>query len=329
MNPYLEKLMPKWLHKWLRRERARLWLIKDSHYNIQRQLKYSNTFNNTKEAKLSALMVMTHVLEKGITMPERRVGFGQERVRDILCHLQEIVSQWGCESLEVQSTIEDLKQYLEIHTAANYQLPEDIEKGIRNYLPFLAIQDENCYEITKERYFAPTNDFASFAESRHSIRWYTQESVDDEKLMAAIKLAQTAPSACNRQATKVKIIASDKGKKLCCSIQNGTRGFGDKADKWLLITTEAGAWSHMHHTSGILDGGIFLMNLLYALHYYGIVACPLNAHLSIKDKIRLQKTLGYPESETPIAFVVIGYAPEKFMVPKSRRLPTDEITQWV
>lgn len=329
MNPYLNKLMPEWLHKWLRQLRARLWLIKESQYNIHRQLKYSSTFNNDKEAKLAALMVMTHVLEKGITMPERRMGFGQERVRDILSHLKEITYQWGYESMEVQSTLADLKQYLEIHQEADYELPGDILKGIQEQIRHLNIQDENCYGITKADYFKATSDFAKFAHSRHSVRWFTKEPVDNDKLMAAIKLAQTAPSACNRQATKVKIIASEEGKKLCCSIQNGTRGFGDKADKWLLITTETGAWSHMHHTSGILDGGIFLMNLLYALHYYGIVACPLNAHLSIEDKKVLQLKLGYPSSETPVAFVVIGNAPDKFMIPKSRRLTTDEIVQWV
>lgn len=112
-------------------------------------------------------------------------------------------------------------------------------------------------------------------------------------------------------------------------MQNGTRGFGDRADKWLLLTTEVGAWSHKHHSSGILDGGIFLMNLLYALHYYGIAACPLNAHLSIEDKKKLQQELGYPKTETPVAFIVIGYAPNEFMVPKSHRLPKDDIIQWI
>ncbi len=329
MNPYLDKLMPSWLHRWLRHERARLWLLNDSLYNIKRQLKYSSTFNEGKEARLAALMVMSHVLEKGITMPERRLGFGKERVKDLLRHLDEIIRQWGSGSLEVQSTIADLNQYLEIHKKSNYQLPEDIVDGINNLLPLLKIKDDNCYPIEKTEFFAPTNNFAAFAESRHSIRWFTSEPVDKEKLVAAIHLAQTAPSACNRQATRVKIIASDKGKKLCCSMQNGTRGFGDKADIWLLLTTEVGAWSHMHHSSGILDGGIFLMNLLYALHYYGIVACPLNAHLSKKDKEKLQRELGYSEAETPVAFVVIGNAPDTFMVPKSRRLLTDEIVQWV
>ena len=321
--------MPNWLHIILRRVRARFWLINDSWYNIQRQMKFSSTFNDNKEARLAALMVMSHVLEKGITMPERRMGFGQPRVRDLLRHLDDIVSRWGSDSMEVQSTIADLKQYLDIHHDEGYALPSDIEDGIKKLIPMLTINDDNCYAETKENFFKPTNNFAEFADSRHSIRWFTNEPVDNDKLIAAIKLAQTAPSACNRQATKVKIIASEEGKKLCCSLQNGTRGFGEKADKWLLITTEVGAWSHMHHSSGILDGGIFVMNLLYALHYYGIAACPLNAHLQIKDKKKLQKTLGYPASETPVAFIVIGNAPERFMVPKSRRLSSNEIIQWL
>lgn len=145
--------------------------------------------------------------------------------------------------------------------------------------------------------------------------------------MEAIRLAQTAPSACNRQATRVKIISSEKGKKLCQSLQHGNRGFGDKADKWLLVTTELGDWAHNQVEMGYIDAGIFTMNLLYALHYYGFVACTLNAHLEVSQRKELYKGLGIPESELPAAFIVIGNPAKSFMVPKSSRLSLDDIVQ--
>lgn len=124
-------------------------------------------------------------------------------------------------------------------------LPNDISEGINNLLQFLIIEDDgNCYITSKNDFFRKTNDFAEFATSRHSIRWYDNTPIEEDKLIAAIKLAQTAPSACNRQATRVIIVSSPELKKLCCSIQNGNRGFGEKADKWLLITSELGDWSH-------------------------------------------------------------------------------------
>ena len=38
----------------------------------------------TKESELAVLLVDSHVLEKGLTMPNRRLGFGQQRVRNLV-----------------------------------------------------------------------------------------------------------------------------------------------------------------------------------------------------------------------------------------------------
>ena len=206
MNQSLNKIMPKWLHKWLRKVRAYFFLVKEEQYNNHRLLLFSSTFSNKKNTHLADLMVMTHVLEKGITMPERRLGFGQPRVRDILKYCDAIIKQWGSNSIEVQTTLADLKQYLEIHKNEGYLLPNDIITHIEKLLPLLTIHDGNCFQVTKQEYFQPTQDFKSFAKSRHSIRWFSEVPVENDILIAAIKLAQTAPSACNRQATRVKII---------------------------------------------------------------------------------------------------------------------------
>lgn len=46
---------------------------------IMFELKHSNKFR-TKEARKAELLVSSHVLEKGLTMPNRRLGFGQEGI---------------------------------------------------------------------------------------------------------------------------------------------------------------------------------------------------------------------------------------------------------
>ena len=80
-----------------------------------------------------------------------------------------------------------------------------------------------------------------------------------------------------------------------------------------------------NRTSAFLDAGIFTMNLLYALHYYGICACTLNAHLSIKKQKKLRNIVGYSESEIPAVFISIGHAPEKLMITGSQRVKKDAI----
>lgn len=323
----LKRFLPDTLLVWIRKKRTYRLLNKINRYNNRRAFLFSGTYVDNRNADLAKLMIESHTLEKGITMPNRRLGFGQDRVCSIITKSKAIIKRWGNDSVELQSALANLAQYLSIHKEAGYDLPEKIIKGIEELMPSLSIHGENCYSVNREIYFRGTEDFASFAKSRHSIRSFSSTPVDENKLMEAIQLAQTAPSACNRQATRVKIISSDEGKRLCCKMQRGNRGFGDSADKWLLITTEMGDWAYNHIQEGFIDAGIFVMNLLYALHYYNIAACTLNALFSPEEREQLREGLGYPESEEPVCFIVIGNPTDDFMVPKSARLKIEDIVQ--
>lgn len=327
MKKYLRKLIPQSIYDWMKRMKYHKELNREDRYQNDKLLHFSSTFNNDRNCALATLTIVSHVLEKGITMPGRRYGFGYERVRDIVKRCNGIIKRYGADFVELQAALADLKQYLDIHKEARYELPKDISEDIEKLIRYLRIYDGNCFSTTKEDFFKTSHDFAEFAKSRHSVRWYADTPIDEDKLMAAISLAQTAPSACNRQATRIKIVSNPELKKLCYSMQNGNRGFGDKADKWLLITSELGDWSHNYRFDPYLDAGIFTMNLLYALHYYGIVACTLNAHLTIEQRDVLQKKLGYPESEVPVVFIAIGNPADEFMVPRSRHLGVESVVQ--
>ena len=67
------------------------------------------------------------------------------------------------------------------------------------------------------------------------------------------------------------------------------------------------------------------MNLLYALHYYQIAACTLNMYLSKGGTKNLNKVVGIPEDETPIALIAIGTPSAKFDIAKSVRKSFDEV----
>ena len=71
------------------------------------------------------------------------------------------------------------------------------------------------------------------------------------------------------------------------------------------------------------------MNLLYALHYYHICACTLNAHLSIKKQKQLRKIVGMKPAEIPICFIGIGMPTEKMRIAKSRRLSLGQVLDFV
>lgn len=288
-----------------------------------------SSFIPCEKSMMASLMVKSHVLEKGITMPGRRNGFGYERVREIIKKNASAIKKYSENHIEIQASLKDLEQYLQMHKQANYELPKDISQGIEKLLKYKKTDTIECFESTPDELFKKTNDFSEFAHSRHTVRWYSDEKVDKDSLIKAIELAQTAPSACNRQSVKVYVIDSADKKAEVLKLQNGNRGFGDKADKVLLITSDMKCWSYMNRFMAYIDGGIFTQNLLYALHYHKICACTLNAGLTIEKRKKLQEVVGLTSSEIPIVFITIGKAPEHFMVAGSQRLNVEDIYKFV
>ena len=299
--------------------------LKQNIYWAWFQVRYSNLIISQKSQQ-STLLVVAHVLEKGLTMPNMRLGFGQERVRYLLYLVNDYIKSNDIRHISVQAAMNDLHEYLFIHSKNGYQLPKDIVEGIER-LEKLRIgkEDEVSIYETSEQYFSSVLDFERFSSSRRSVRNYSKEKVDIDDVINSIRIAQTAPSACNRQATRIKIIESKENIEYVLGVQNGTRGFGHLADKILLVTTDMSSWNFDDKDLAIFDSGIFTMNLLYALHSNKICACPLNATMSQRQLIQVKNKLNIPTSEILVCFITIGYPTEDFKIAKSTRLDTNDI----
>ena len=110
-------------------------------------------------------------------------------------------------------------------------------------------------------------------------------------------------------------------KEICSNFHNGSRGFGEKADKWLLVTSDQGAWAHDQSSSAYVDAGIFTMNLLYSLHYYKIASCTLSPTLLPSSFSKeILKT-----NQIPISIIAIGDCPDSFLVARSTRKTIESI----
>ena len=291
----------------------------------KRCLNYNNS-DHSKGADLSSLLVISHVLEKGITMPNRRLGFGYERVRLVIERCNFCISQYGSEPMEIQSALVDLRDYFAIHEEASFKLPEDIVNGINGLVNHIISDKASSWmEFTPDTFFKKCNSFEEFTGSRHTCRYYSKEPVEIDKIVDCIRIAQTAPSACNRQSTRVHIISSREAKQVVLKYQNGTRGFGQDADKFLLITAEQSAWDFRQSKSAFIDAGLYTMALLYALHEKKICACTLNAHIFGNSLDSFYREIGIPKSEILIAFIAIGNAVDKFLVAKSERIQTESL----
>lgn len=67
---------------------------------------------------------------------------------------------------------------------------------------------------------------SDFAKSRHSLRYYGSGSIQIETIEKSISLAQTAPSACNRQPVHVFACTNTEKIEMIMSFHGGIKGFG-------------------------------------------------------------------------------------------------------
>ncbi len=295
----------------------------------QRYFKHSGIISqNNKPIKIIASIAQEcHVVEKGLTMPNMRYGFGIATVNNLvnLCfeYLEKELNQKDEMFLHAISV---LNEYLDVHlnkNSGNQDLLLRITKLIER-IPFFEKTEQ--IEISKDEYFKDINStFEVFSSSRHSLRNYSGP-LDTAVLIKAIKLAQNAPSSCNRQTSRAYVFKDQKKVQEILAFQNGNRGFGHLADKVIVVTAELGVYKNItERNSPFIDGGIFGMNLVYSLHFFKVGTCILNCNFSIEAESALRTLCEIPESEVFIMILACGNVPDKFKLATSKRLNINQI----
>lgn len=168
------------------------------------------------------------------------------------------------------------------------------------------------------------NDPEAFFLSRHSVRNFSDRPVADEDLQRAVTLAMSAPSVCNRQSWRVRFLRDDAALK-ARKFQNGNGGFGDIPVVAVVTTDLYRFCGPGERNQAWIDGGLFAMNLVMALHSIGIDSCMLNMSLTNDRIARARAAIGIPEHEAVIMMVAIGYGEEGHRRARSPRRALDTV----
>lgn len=294
-------------------------------------IQYTNEHTNSKEQILSSLIILVHSLEKGLaTSEEFRLGFGQQKVLDIVTLCHEYIDKYSDKPFRIRYAVGVLLEYRKFHADAQYALSSEVQNAIGQIVDRLGIENvittQTIQQSAKYYFLSSKDNFKDFALSRHSIRDFSDQSVSHDILHEVIKLAQQAPSACNRQSVRVYAVYDKAKIRQMVELQNHQRGFADNANPLLVLAFDREDWgSGEQWFGGYLDAGIYLMNLLYALHYYQVAAIPLNWYASLEYTQKLKSILGMPYSHIPIAFVACGYPKDDFKLVTSKRLPVEDV----
>lgn len=296
---------------------------------INRYEKYSFVQGDCrlKEQYEASITRLYHTIEKGLAYTNYRAGFGSDNVKALMTELQHYASQgYNTEAHFYKTALCVLYRYIEknkLYKHVDDKLNEAVAK-----LPGLPNDEGGILEFHP----ADTNqmhgmDYQDFVKSRHSIRHFSENPVELEKVQNAVKLAQLTPSACNRQGWRTRIIADKSVLENVLKNQNGNRGFGQEIDKLLLVTADLRYFnSDREAFQAYIDGGMYAMSLINSLHYECVGTIPLSGSLTEKQDANVRNILRLDDAEVIILFIGIGNYPEKCQTTKSiRHEPVIEI----
>ena len=270
-------------------------------HDMQTYLETSFTLHNSTRDDATKIRLLSHALEKGMSLPNCRAGFGKEKVVELI-DLCELYSGKDGEAVSLAYGV--LKAYI------NWQ--ED-NGGDTSFISTEIKKRITGTEVSGGTYTFSKSDidgFENIAVHRHSLRHFSSVPVSNEDIVKAVTLAQTAPSACNRQPIRIYAVTDPKKIASIMGMHGGIRTMSSPTVIFVVAGDRSLYKGEYERNTVYVDGGIFTMNLLYSLDSFGIASCPaIWGNIPSDDKY-LSDIVGIPETQIVINLIVAGYYPD-------------------
>lgn len=298
--------------------------IKEAVSFFKLTMKYNASVNTDDDIEKMQYTILreNHVIEKGMSMRTPRKGFGQHKVEALLERIKKYYDLYGTFDanflLYPMSTIKGYIEYTENRGTEIPAIREKFESLSKEFNLGTLNSCAGVVETTSKAIQEKCNsDFKSLLFSRHSIRYFAKEEVTKPVIVKALELAQRTPSACNRQGWKSHVFRGTESVRLI-KWQGGAYGFEDEMRHCILVTANLKAFLSYEVHQAYVDGGLYAMNLINAIHSLGLGCIPLSCGF-YEDKLKELKEFGIPENEVPIVIIAFGKLQDNFHVAASTR----------
>jgi hypothetical protein len=163
---------------------------------------------NTSTKLISRIVKEYHIIEKGLTMPESRLGFGKVVLFKLIDNCLTFISRYGKDHPKLNHAVSVILEYEQSHADRGFVLHPDTRDKIEELkIKATGITPSIQKNITRNDYFAHVSDaFPQFARSRSSVRNYADADVPIELISASVDIARSTPSVCNRQTWRTYVI---------------------------------------------------------------------------------------------------------------------------
>ena len=281
----------------------------------------------------SELVFQYHKIEKGLCIGGTRRFFGADAADETLKLLEEWKAcGFSCKDPLYIGCMEALQAYLQrlnvtppsISTHPN--LRKKILSALEGYIPVPINSTPLFHSISNS---TSLQSMRALAIERRSVRWFEKRPVGRDILIEAIKIAQLAPSACNRQPWRVHAYEGRDAIDSMLSLQNGNSGFGHRIPLLLIICADARSFfDGTERHEPYLDSGLFLMTLILALQASGLASCCLNWCVESGVDRKGHRIGNIPDNEVIITYLAVGYSTEGALVARSPRRDVNSVIEF-
>lgn len=288
---------------------------------------------NASAENLSALITMEyHRIEKGLALPNRRAGASQDVIPRLIFAIEEQWNRFGYRD-EAHIGLRVIGLYFK-ETPVNF-LNLETKKVIPIYENLLEKYEKiNIKELSGGFFLKSPSDIVDlkkipakkFFKTRHSIRDFDQRDVSEGLICELAEIALTSPSVCNRQAWKLFAITDRVLISEILVQQNGNRGFSDRIPLLFVVASDQSCFvSAEERNQCWIDGGLFSMTLMLAIHSNGLGSCPLNWCVPKENDLRVREIIQLPKNLSINMFIAAGHLPQSFKVACSTRKPVNAV----
>ena len=285
---------------------------------------------NRLEVMEASIIKSYHRIEKGLALSNPRPGFGADAIVSLLEEIRYYIVKAGPNRVTRAAT-NALHEYAMFNSARGNALPK-LERTVTDLIAEhensgVKISAGGTRQVRRDDiYRAARHDMQDFFSTRYSVRCFDPQPVDMPTITAAVLMAQKTPSVCNREAGRVIVIEDKHLQAKLLAYQNGNRGFGDQANKLLVVGSSLDCFLTVEERhQAWIDGGMFAMSLVYALHSLGLGSCCLNWSVKPSVDRAFKKLAGIPENMAIMMLLAVGHLPEVFPVAQSPRRPLSQI----
>lgn len=324
------RVLPRPMYAALRDAKSSWSLRRAYGYDRKRYWKFSSTVSPLLERHnlASRITESYHNIEKGLSLPAPRPGFGRDRIQLLCDYLDVYIQRYGVDGVTT-SALGALNGYVEFNTKAGLD---------RNDIPCWSsistlLETAEGSPLTGgtrlmsrdgiSKAVAPVE--LDFFTTRSSVRQFETTPVTLTDIEFAVRAAQKSPAVCNRQYSRVYVISDPERVARALKIQGGARGFSDEVPTLAVITTNIRSFWHAGERSQPwTDGGMFAMSFVLALHARGLGSVCLNWSKTPAVDRAFHAAFDLPQEEVVVMLIAFGHLRETFTVAYSPRVPVEE-----